>query len=110
MHTFDSYILRQATKPLLTAVVVALLLLLVERMMRLLDFVLDSRGTLDVLLQLLTVLVPHYLGLALPAALFLALTIAFGRMQRDSELDAMLSAGIGLHQQLRPAFKLAVTR
>jgi lipopolysaccharide export system permease protein len=108
MHTFDSYILRQATKPLLTAVVVALLLLLVERMMRLLDFVLDSRGTLDVLLQLLTVLVPHYLGLALPAALFLALTIAFGRMQRDSELDAMLSAGIGLHQQLRPAFKLAV--
>ena len=59
MHTFDSYILRQATKPLLTAVVVALLLLLVERMMRLLDFVLDSRGTLDVLLQLLTVLVPH---------------------------------------------------
>nr|NIS42547.1 hypothetical protein [Desulfuromonadales bacterium] len=44
MHTFDSYILRQSTRPLLTAVVVALLLLLVERMMRLLDFVLDSRG------------------------------------------------------------------
>jgi lipopolysaccharide export system permease protein len=108
MHTFDSYILRQSTRPLLTAVVVALLLLLVERMMRLLDFVLDSRGTLDVLLQLLTVLVPHYLGLALPAALFLALSIAFGRMQRDSELDAMLSAGFGLHQQIRPALTLAV--
>nr|NIS42548.1 LptF/LptG family permease [Desulfuromonadales bacterium] len=68
----------------------------------------DSRGTLDVLLQLLTVLVPHYLGLALPAALFLALSIAFGRMQRDSELDAMLSAGFGLHQQIRPALTLAV--
>ena len=44
MHTFDSYILRQATRPLLIAVAVALCLLLVERMMRLLDFVLDSQG------------------------------------------------------------------
>ena len=30
MHTFDSYILRQATRPLLTAVVVALLLIVLQ--------------------------------------------------------------------------------
>ena len=108
MRTFDDYILKQATKPLIVAIVIALFLLLLERMLRLLDFVLDSKGTLDVLLKLLTFMVPHYLGVALPAALFLALTISFGRFQRDSELDAFYATGLGLPQQLRPAFRLSI--
>lgn len=103
MRTLDDYILKQTLRPLGLALIIALLLLLLERMLRLLDTVLGSQGSFDVVLKLLTFLVPHYLGLAIPAALFLALFIAFSRMQRDSELDALMSAGYGLHQQLRPA-------
>ncbi len=108
MKTIDRYILKQTAHPLLIALAVALLLLLMERLLRLLEFVLSSKGTLDVLLKLLTNLVPHYIGVALPAALFLALVVAFGRLQRDSELDACLSAGFGLHQQLRAALFLGI--
>lgn len=108
MRTLDDYIMAQTTKPLITAAIVALLLLLLERMLRLLDFVLDSKGTLDVLFKLLSFMVPHYLGLALPAALLLALIISFERLQRDSELDAFLSSGFGLHQQVRPVLRLTI--
>ncbi len=108
MRTLDDYILKQTLRPLGLALIVALLLLLLERMLRLLDTVLGSQGSFDVVLKLLTFLVPHYLGLAIPAALFLALFIAFSRMQRDSELDALWSAGYGLHQQLRPALVITL--
>ena len=108
MRIFDDYITRLATRPLIIAIVVALLLLLLERMLRLLDFVLDSKGTLDVLFKLLSFMVPHYLGLALPAALLLALIISFERLQRDSELDAFFSSGFGLHQLIRPTLRVAV--
>lgn len=108
MTTLNAYVLRLTMKPLLVALLIALLLLLVERMLRLLDLVLGSKGSLDVLVKLLTFLVPHYMGLAIPAAFFLALVITFSGLQRDSELDALRSAGIGLHQQLKPVIALAL--
>jgi lipopolysaccharide export system permease protein len=86
MTTLNAYVLRLTVKPLFVAVLIALLLLLVERMLRLLDLVLGSKGSLDVLVKLLTFLVPHYMGLAIPAAFFLALVITFSGLQRDSEI------------------------
>ena len=64
MTTLNAYVLRLTVKPLFVAVLIELLLLLVERMLRLLDLVLGSKGSLDVLIKLLTFLVPHYMCLA----------------------------------------------
>lgn len=108
MQTINGYIIRNTLRPLFIAIVIALLLLLVERMLRLLNLVLDSQGSLDVLVKLLVFLVPHYLGLALPAAFFIGLMLTFTRMNADSELDALGSAGVGLHQLLWPAMALAL--
>src|SRR3546814_5216046 len=69
MSTISSYILRQTMGPLLAAVGIALLVLLTERMLRLLDMVLDTGSGLTLLLQMLAFLVPHYMALALPAVL-----------------------------------------
>ena len=46
MSTISSYILRHTIAPLLVAVAIALLVLLTERMLRLLDLVLDTGGGL----------------------------------------------------------------
>ena len=108
MKTIDKYILQQTLRPLVFTIGIALIFLLIERMLRLLEFVLSSKGTLDILLKLLTNLVPHYIGVALPAAFLIALLITFGRLQRDSELDACLAAGFGLHQQLRAGLLLGL--
>jgi lipopolysaccharide export system permease protein len=108
MSTISSYILRQTMAPLLMAVAVALLVLLTERMLRLLDLVLDTGGGLTVLLQMLAFLVPHYMALALPAAFFLGVLLAFGRLHQNNELDALGSAGIGLRRLVSPVLLLAL--
>ena len=108
MSTISSYILRQTMGPLLAAVAIALLVLLTERMLRLLDLVLDTGGGLRVLLQMLAFLVPHYMALALPVAFFLGVLLAFSRLHQNRELDALGSAGVGLRRLISPVLLLAL--
>lgn len=102
MPIFNRYVIKLLLPPLGLTLLIALLVLLVERMLRVLDFVLGAQGPVRVVVELLAYLVPHYLGLALPMALFLAVYFAFRKLSRDSELDVMLATGTGLHQLLRP--------
>lgn len=108
MSTINAYILRQTMGPLLAAIAVALLVLLTERMLRLLDMVLDTGSGLTLLLQMLAFLVPHYMALALPVAFFLGVLLAFGRLHQNRELEALGSAGIGLRRLLSPVLLLAL--
>ena len=59
----DRYVLRQVAKPLATAMAIGLLVLLAERMVRLLDTTLGKKNSFAVVFELLAYLVPHYLGL-----------------------------------------------
>lgn len=101
------YILRQISTPLIGAMAIGLLVLLAERLVRLLDFTLGKKNSFAIVFEMLAYLVPHYLGLAVPAALFLGLLFGFNKLSRNSELDAFLAAGIGLHQLVRPVLVLA---
>ncbi|MEO3429347.1 LptF/LptG family permease [Pelagibius sp. CAU 1746] len=108
MSTINSYILRQTLGPLFAAIGIALLVLLTERMLRLLDLVLDTGGGLTVLLQMLAFLVPHYMALALPVAFFLGVLLAFSRLHHSRELDALGSAGISLSRLMVPVVLLGI--
>lgn len=108
MIRFDRYILKQILQPLAIALVLALIVFLIERMLRLLDLVLGSNGPLNVVFEILAYLVPHYMGMALPISLFLGVLIAFSRLNRDGELDAMHGASIGLPRLARPAHAAAL--
>lgn len=108
MIRFDRYILKQILRPLAVSLVLALVVFLIERMLRLLDLVLGSNGPLNVVFEILAYLVPHYMGMALPISLFLGVLIAFSRLSRDGELDAMHGASIGLTRLARPAHAMAI--
>ncbi|MBK8174906.1 MAG: LptF/LptG family permease [Rhodospirillales bacterium] len=108
MRIFDLYVLRQTLKPLCIALVIALLVLLIERMLRLLDLVLGASGPLQMVFEIMAFLVPHYIGLALPISLLLGVMIAFNRLNRDGEIDAMQGAGMSLMHQSRSALIVAV--
>ncbi len=108
MSTLSGYILRQTLGPLFAAIGIALLVLLTERMLRLLDLVLDTGGGLTVLLQMLAFLVPHYMALALPVAFFLGVLLAFNRLHQAHELDALGAAGIGLPRLMVPVILLGL--
>lgn len=108
MQITSKYILGRTLKPLVGAMTVGLMVLLAERMVRLLDVTLGKKNSFNLVFEMLAYLVPHYLGLAIPAAFFLGLLFGFNKLSKDSEVDAFLASGIGLHQLTRPVAVLGL--
>jgi len=108
MKTIDRYVLTKTLGPLLACIAIALIAMLLERMLRLLDFMLDKGGPFYLVLKMLANLIPHYLGLAIPAAFFVGMLLAVMRLSGDSELDAIHAMGVGLRRLLLPLVGLAV--
>ena len=108
MFLVDRYVIRQVMAPLAIAMTIGLLVLLSERLVRLLDVTLGKKNSISVIFELLGYLVPHYLGLAIPAALFLGLLFGFNRLSKDSEIDAFMAGGVGLHRLARPVIVLSL--
>ncbi len=104
----DRYVLRRLAVPLLATVAVALALLLLERMLRLFDFVVNQNGPVDVVWRMLLHLVPHYLGMALPVGFLVAALIVVRGLSLSSELDALQAGGVGLPRILRPLLLVAL--
>ena len=108
MHLIDRYILRAVATPLILALCVAGMLLLMEHMLRLFDFVLAEQGPVDVVWRMLANLVPHYFGLALPLGAFLGVMLAFRNLSMSSELDALSSSGASFGRLMRPVYMLII--
>lgn len=108
MPIFSRYLLVQIARPMVTTILVALVALLAERTLRVVDLVVGWRGSLFVVFEMLGYLVPHYMGLALPVAFFLGILLTFSRLSREGEMAAMFAAGVGLPQLLRPILAMAV--
>ena len=106
LRIIDRHVLKQVSLPLAGALVIGLLMLLADRMVRLLDTTLGKKNSFTVVFEMLAYLVPHYLGTALPAALFLGLLLGFGKMSANSETDAFMASGIGLNRMARPVIVL----
>jgi lipopolysaccharide export system permease protein len=104
----DRYVLRQVAKPLATALAIGLLMLLAERLLHLLDNTLGKKDSFSVVFELLAYLVPHYLGTAIPAALFLGLLFGFNKLSKDSEIDAIMATGTGISRLTRPVIMLSL--
>ncbi len=108
MNTANRYILQQVSRPLLIAIAIGLLLLLSERLVRLLEITLGQTEAFSLVFEMLSYLVPHYMGLALPGAFFVGLMFGINRLSKDSEIDAFLASGIGLHQLAQPLIALSL--
>jgi lipopolysaccharide export system permease protein len=108
MKTISLYILRETLAILAAAVAVALVALVLERMLRLIDLTMGSDGSVLIIFKMMMNLLPHYLGVALPLAFFLAVMLAFNRLSQDSELAVLHSSGISLFQLLMPVMALAI--
>ena len=104
----DRYVLRQVLIPLGATLSIGLLMLLAERLVRLLDKTMGKQNSFSAIFELIAYLVPHYLGIAVPAALFLGLLFGFNKLSKSNELDAMMAAGVGLHRLARPVMVLAL--
>ena len=107
LATIDRYLLGQVMRPMLAAILITLLAMLAERALRVIDLVLGWRGSLAIVVEMMSYLIPHYMVFALPAALFLGIMLAVARLSKEAEVDAMRAAGIGLARITRPLMLLA---
>lgn len=107
MALLDRYLIRRVMKLTFAITLVALLALMLERMLRVLELAANSRNLAVQMAQIMGSLTPHYLGLALPTAFFLAIVLTLQRASRSQELAAYQSAGIGLTRIIAPMVALA---
>jgi lipopolysaccharide export system permease protein len=98
---FDRYLARLIFVPLLATLTIAAMLLLLEKMLRLFDFVINEGGPVDVVWQMLGNLIPQYLGLGIPVGIFLGILLAFRKLALSSELDALIASGVSYTRLLR---------
>lgn len=108
MDRIDRYILRHMAGPFFGALVGVLALLMLERLLRVIDLVGANNGPIGFVFDMLASLMPHYLGMALPAALFLACYVTYRNLAQNSELAALASLGRSLGRLAAPAIAAGV--
>jgi lipopolysaccharide export system permease protein len=97
----DRYIFRLVVAPMLAVFVIAASLLVLDKMLRLFDFVAAEGGPVSVVFKLLANLLPEYASLAIPLGLMLGVLLAFRRLAISSELDVLRAVGLGYNRLLR---------
>ena len=73
----DRYIARLVAIPLLSTLAIAAMLLLLDKMLRLFDFVAAEGGPVSIVWRMLANLIPEYLSLGIPIGLLLGILLAF---------------------------------
>jgi lipopolysaccharide export system permease protein len=104
----DKYIFRLTVVPMLGIFALAASLLLLEKMLRLFEFVSTEGGPVNVVFEMLLNVIPEYAGLAIPLGLMLGVLFAFRRLATTSELDVMRAVGLSYIRLLRVPYLLAI--
>ncbi len=104
----DRYLAKLIALPLFSTLVIAAMLLVLEKMLRLFDFVAAEGGPVSVVWRMLANLIPEYLSLGIPIGLLLGILLAFRQLALSSELDVFRAVGQGYGRLLRVPYMFAV--
>ena len=108
MTLVDRYLARNIAVPLTGTLVLAAMLLVLDKMLRLFDFVITAGGPVSVVWRMLANLLPEYLSLGIPIGLLLGILLAFRKLALSSELDALRGIGVGYNRLLRVPYMFAI--
>ena len=104
----DRYIFRLVLVPMLGVFALAASLLMLEKMLRLFEFVSTEGGPASVVFRMLVNLIPEYAGLAIPLGLMLGILFAFRKLATSSELDVMRAVGLSYTRLLRVPYLITL--
>ncbi|TMM46157.1 LPS export ABC transporter permease LptF [Qipengyuania marisflavi] len=99
--SIDRYIFKLVIVPMLGVFTIAASLLVLDKMLRLLDFVAVEGGPIGVVFKMLATLLPEYASLAIPLGLLLGILLAFRKLATSSELDVLRAVGLSYGRLLR---------
>jgi lipopolysaccharide export system permease protein len=97
----DRYIFRLVILPMFGVFLLAASLLMLEKMLRLMEFVSTEGGPVTIVFRMLVNLIPEYAGLAIPLGLMLGILFAFRKLATTSELDVLRAVGWSYTRLLR---------
>jgi len=104
----DLYLLRELLPPFGLGLLVFTFVLLMDKIMRIVDWIVQKGLPLSDVAKIFGCLLPNFLVLTLPTALLMGVLLAFSRLQGDNELDALKACGVSLYRLLPPVFSLGV--
>ena len=108
LPAIDRYIFRLVMMPMLAVLVIAASLLILDKMLKLFDFVASEGGPVSVVFRMLANLLPEYASLAIPLGLLLGTLLAFRKLAISSELDVMRALGLSYTRLLRVPYMIAL--
>lgn len=94
--------------PLASTLVIAAMLLVLDKMLRLFDFVAAQGGPVSVVWRMLASMLPEYLSLGIPIGLMLGILLAFRRLALSSELDVLRAIGLTPARMMRVPYLYAL--
>ena len=109
MKSIDRYMARLIVVPLFGTLVIFAMLLVLDRMLRLFDFVATEGGPVSVVWRMLANLLPEYFGLGIPVGLLLGTLLAFRKLATSSELDVMRAVGMSYPRMLYVPYLFALS-
>jgi len=107
MQRHQRYILRQLLGPFVLIAIGLTAVIWLTQSLRFVDLIVNKGFSLSAFLYFSMLLLPTFLGVILPIALFSAILFAYNKLVIDSELVSLRSAGLGPWSLAAPAITLA---
>lgn len=102
------YITREIAVPTLLGLVIFTFVLLMGRILKLVELVINKGVPFLETAKLFCYLLPAFLVITLPLAFLLGVLLGFGRLSTDSEIVALKSSGIGVYRMVKPVIGLGL--
>lgn len=107
MQRYQRYILRQLVGPFLFITFGLTAVIWLTQSLRFIDLIVNKGLSLSAFVYLSMLLLPSFLGVILPVALFCAILFAYNRLTMDSELISLRTVGLSPWALAGPALLLA---
>ena len=108
MGRLNKYLLKESIVKIGGLIVFAIVVLLLERLLRIFEIVSNSSNPAGDASSMVINLLPYYLGMAVPMALMLGVTMTIDSFSRTSELTAAMGAGVSLPRMTMPFVFIAI--
>lgn len=102
------YILREISAPTILSLLIFTFVLLMGKIPRLTELVINKGVPTGEILQLFGYLLPTFFSVTTPLSFLLGILLAFGRFSADSEYIALKASGISLYNLVKPVLFLAI--
>lgn len=108
MKILKRYILKEHLSPFLISLMVVTFVLLIDRIIDLLNLIIEKKLPWQTIAELFGLSLPYMLALSIPMAVLVATILAFGRMSVDREIIAIKSSGVNIYSMVGPLVFTAI--